>query len=240
VVKDRFCDQTRFDFLISDQTAKTWYDDKADQTLPERLWCRDHIRPGFHVVDCGAHHGLMSVLFSKWAGPTGKVTSYEILPVNRTAIKKNIRLNECHNVTIRPYGVGERSARVRTSTNAGNAHINPRDLDTLAITTKLTSLDDDLSGQKIDFLKIDVEGAELDALRGAQRLIFEQRPTLCLELHNFRFERRRETLTEILAILAPLYRLKVLPTALDRPRDFGCIEDLIDVDNPHLLGESLH
>ena len=55
----RRCGDLVFDFLIADAVAASWYD-YPDQSLPERVWCREHIQPGNVIIDCGAHHGMMS------------------------------------------------------------------------------------------------------------------------------------------------------------------------------------
>jgi FkbM family methyltransferase len=153
VAPDRRCGSDPFDFLIADPVAKAWYDTSPEQGLPEKLWCRDHIRPGFHAVDCGAHHGMMTVLFSKWVGGAGRVTCYEVITANRDVIRKNLALNKCSNVSIRPFGVGERNETILLDANLGNA-----DVRRVQRTSKfaVVSLDSDLAGSTVDLLKLDV------------------------------------------------------------------------------------
>ena len=235
IAKDRRCDDLVFDFLIADKVGKEWYDTSAEQSMPERLWCRDHIKPGFHVIDCGAHHGMMTVLFSRWTGPTGHVTAYEIIPSNRSIIRENLKLNDCSNVTIRPYDVGEKSTAVKVHRESSNASAIKS---VLMNSLQVVSLDVDLAGSTVDFLKLDVEGAELPALRGACVIVAQQRPAICLELHNFLFADRRATLTEIFSIISEHnYEFFVLPDIFDPIDEFDpvSLESVIKYANPHIF-----
>ncbi len=233
VAKERRCGDLQFDFLISDKTAASWYDTNANQAIPEKLWCRDHLKAGQHAVDCGAHHGMMAVLFSKWVGPTGHVTCYEIVGKNRRIIRKNLDLNGCDNVTIRPFGVADRSGLVRVSRNAGNPNVS-----SAVVEMKVVSLDHDLGAKKVDFLKIDVEGHELSALKGARRIIHEDHPTICLEIHNFLFSDPLKITQGIFEIISPkTYRFWILPEILGAVAPLGpdALEVLAGYSNPHLF-----
>ena len=161
IAKDRRFEELRFDFLIADLVGQSWYDGSPKQFMPERGWCRDHILPGMVVVDCGAHHGMMTVLFALWTGLTGKVLAYEAIPANREVIEKNVRLNGLGNVIIRSFGVSDRNGKVCLLTNTSNS--SPGGTEMFDVVT----LDADLADQRVDFLKFDVEGSELDALTGA-------------------------------------------------------------------------
>jgi FkbM family methyltransferase len=237
VAKGRTFQGESFDFLIADETAKDWYDGSIEQHMPERAWCREHIRPGDTVVDCGAHHGLMTVLFARWVGHRGTVIAYEALPANARVVEENARLSGLTNVTVRPVGVGEKADRVVAAVNAGNVVIGGLDG---AEYIEMVRLDDDLPpGVVVNFLKVDVEGSDLSALRGARRIL-QQRPVVDLEIHNFMFTERRRTLAEIEAILSPAHwTYDVLGEVLSP--DFRHFKGLLDLDwlasfeNPHLL-----
>ncbi len=82
VAKGRHIFDYQFDFHIVNEAARSWYDGSANQYMPERDWCWKHIHPGMTIVDCGAHHGMMSLIFSKATGAQGKVIAYEALPSN--------------------------------------------------------------------------------------------------------------------------------------------------------------
>lgn len=242
VARDRRCGDLVFDFLIADSVAASWYGAVADPWLPEREWCREHIRPGDFIVDCGAHHGMMAVLFGLWTGPTGRVISYEALPWNADVARENAKLNRLDNVEVRAVGVSDRSDRLTATTNEKNvivSHEGVIGLEGATVEVELVRLDDDLGQCTVDFLKIDTEGSDLQSLRGAQQLL-ASRPTIDLELHNALFDDRIGTLTKIFEILGShSYRYEILPEILspewiridDGPPE---LEWLATYDNPHV------
>jgi len=234
VAADRFIGDLKFDFLITNDTAKLWYDGSPDQFLPERQWCISQIKPGFTIVDCGAHHGVMSVIFALAAGPTGKVVSYEALASNAEVIRRNASLNGLANIDVRPVGVGAVAGRFSAEVNASNIVINSK---TYAGTIDIVRLDEDLPQlTKVDFLKVDVEGHEVQALRGMKRII-GQRPIIDLEVHNFLFANRVKSLRKIAKMLGG-YTFSVLGDILGSTVDLGQhfdIDYINSFDNPHVF-----
>jgi FkbM family methyltransferase len=202
IAKDRVVGPYHFDLHIEDIIAKEWYDSTPNQWQRERQWCIDTIRPGFTVLDCGAHQGLMTTLFALCAGPSGIVHAWEVLPTNARLIARNALLNGCQNVIVHPRGIGSKAAEMPMNENQGNVVVLGQGSH-LATTGRIqiVRLDDDVNPSlKVDFLKIDVEGFDLHALQGAPRIL-AQRPYLMLELHNFLFEKREDTVAEIVSIL---------------------------------------
>src|SRR5579863_8777175 len=65
LLRDRRVGPYPFDFLVADRTGHEWYGGITEFRTPELDWCLSHIGPGMTVLDCGAHHGLMSIAFSK-------------------------------------------------------------------------------------------------------------------------------------------------------------------------------
>jgi FkbM family methyltransferase len=237
IAKDRAFQNERFDFLIADEAAKGWYDETAEQFMPERAWCRQHIRSGETVIDCGAHHGMMSVLFGRWVGRQGSVIAYEPLAANAAVVAENARLSGLTNLIVRPVGVSDEVGAAAVDLNGNNIVVNDRGG---TVFVEMVRLDDDLPADMVvHFLKIDVEGSELRALLGARRVL-KQRPTIALELHNLLFADRRKTLARIMAILSPAYwKYDVLGEVLsphfrhfEGPVD---LEWLASFDNPHIF-----
>jgi FkbM family methyltransferase len=243
VARDRFFRDQRFDFHIVNETARSWYDGSPDQSMPERQWCVDHIRPGMTVIDCGAHHGMLALIFANATGPTGRVLAYEALPSNAEVIVRNAHLNGLRNIDVRPVGVGSEPSTVVVNFNASNTVV----LDAAGAAVppdgeriRIVRLDDDLPmGLAVDFLKVDVEGHDLPALQGMQQVL-AQRPWLDLELHNFIFVDRLATLQQIVGLLQPLgYQWSLLGEIHQQPEPIGPvpgIDQLARFDNPHLLG----
>jgi FkbM family methyltransferase len=161
----------------------------------ERRFVAQSLRAGMTVLDLGAHHGLYTTLMSRLVGPSGKVVAFEPSPRERRGLERHLRLNGCNNVTVVPMAVsssagasefflvenvrsGASSLR-RTSLNGGF----PR---SERIPVQVTALDPYLRDNgidRVDFMKMDIEGAELEAFRGAKRLLTsERRPTLVVEM----------------------------------------------------------
>lgn len=230
---------TEFSFFITSEIGKEWYG-AADQSAHEEMaWCFDRVRPGMTVVDCGAHHGMFTVCLAIAAGPQGKVFSYEMLPDNAWTVDMNARLNKLRNVTVRPVGVSDKAARLSIAIDGDNSQVTTASPnDGPAKTAELVALDADLpSGTKVDFLKVDVEGHDLPALRG-MRNVLSQRPVLNLELHNSYFADRAATLKSIVAMLEPLnYSYEVQHTIFEAPQPLPSLsaEVLGGMDHPHLL-----
>jgi FkbM family methyltransferase len=151
---------------------------------------QQHVKPGMTVLDIGAQSGFFSLLLSKLVGPAGKVIAFEPLPANFRFLEENVRLNGLRNVTIRQEAVAERSGsmgfefpRHEPNLIAGPV-LEGEDQGILTVTG--VSLDDMLSANSppVQFIKMDIEGAEVEALRGALKLLDSSHPDMMIELHN--------------------------------------------------------
>lgn len=239
VAKARRCGPFTFDFLIADEIGHSWYGASPEQQMPERNWCLERVKPGATVLDCGAHHGMMTVLFALAAGSDGRVISFEALPENAAIVRRNAALNGLANVDVRPKALGAGPAERPYHHNFGNANIFGAVSDGPPTgTIKLVALDDEIPATlRVDFVKMDVEGSDLEALRGARRVL-EQRPLLDLELHNFLFADRMAVLTEIFDILGRCnYTYEVLIEPFHTVQDFDAarLDWLAEAYNPHIF-----
>jgi FkbM family methyltransferase len=243
VVRDRKLGPISYDFWITDPIAAQWYGG-PDHMMPEKGWCLSHLRPGMVALDCGAHHGQMTLMFAKAVGPKGHVFAWEVLPQNAAVIERNVALNGLRNVTVRPVGLGARREWVAFERNSNNVMVTAAAAAAAGDERiEVVPLDEDLpAGQRVDFLKVDVEGADLAALQGA-RGVLRQHPILDLELHTFAFQDAPGTLAAICDLLAPLpYRYALLADILGNPEDIGTRLDparLALTPNPHLLAVPL-
>ncbi|UVK53894.1 FkbM family methyltransferase [Mesorhizobium sp. AR02] len=221
------------DFLITDQVAQDWYGPQ-NQEMIERLWCVENLRPGMVAVDCGAHHGMMTVLFANKVGPQGFVHAFELLPLNANVISRNVVLNGLANVRVVPVGVGEFSSTHRAETQQGNAVLRSGG----DATVRLVSLDEEFGERvKIDFLKLDVEGGELPALRGARKTLAYSRPLIDLEIHSFLFADPEKEVAAIFNELGPKWRFGVSDNQ-SPIEDMGSVPDIQRVArmfNPHVF-----
>jgi FkbM family methyltransferase len=149
------------------------------------------IRPGMNVLDIGAHVGFFSLLLARLVGPRGQVTSFEPMPNNYARLAENLRLNQLEQVTAVNLAVLARSGEMEANAPEGEPYSGSislyQDYGTPRIRVQATSLDEYLtpSGRRVDFIKMDVEGAEGDVLRGGMETIRRFRPVFLIELHHF-------------------------------------------------------
>lgn len=154
------------------------------------------LRPGMTVLDIGAHHGLYTLLCSKSVGCKGRVIAFEASPRECRRLGKHVRLNSCSNVRIEPCAAGSQHGSadfyvVDGPTDWGNSLREPAVAEsTYKIRVEVRAVDDVLQGlgiSRVDFMKIDVEGAELEVLKGAMQLLRgAARPAILVEVQELR------------------------------------------------------
>lgn len=143
------------------------------------------IAPGNVVYDIGAHVGYYTLLAARRVGANGKVYAFEPLPANLEYLASHIRLNGFTNVTIVPAAVSDQSgvgAFRRTASRAMGQLGEQGDLQ-----VQMIALDEwrQAAGHPLPHVvKMDIEGAELRALRGARNLLRLAMPTLLLATHS--------------------------------------------------------
>lgn len=232
-------DRQRLPFVIADDVGKLWYQDVGDNCHPLREKCRSLIRPGMVVVDCGAHQGLMTVLFAKWTGPSGSVIAFDALPSNADVICENVKLNNLSNVAVHGCAVGDRSEKHAVSSGNSNVILNS-DAHFVAdgdLVVSVVSLDDALGSKRVDFIKIDVEGHEVAALKGARRIL-SLRPIIDLELHTFLFKDRVQHVAAVVDLLPSARYLYSIDESNDWvPKSDLDIHQLASLDNPHIFAK---
>ncbi|MBC8040303.1 MAG: FkbM family methyltransferase, partial [Opitutaceae bacterium] len=152
---------------------------------------RRWVRPGFVACDIGANIGTYTVPLSRLVGPTGHVVSFEPNRPTFACLRQNIRQNRLGNVTLLRAAAGPECGvadLVVTANNFGEVHLAPpaaaadsrnhagqvRDAASAHDTARVavTTVDAEVARlglTRVDFIKIDVEGFELAALRGAAR-----------------------------------------------------------------------
>ena len=143
---------------------------------PETLAALERLtKPGFRVLDIGANIGFFSVHLSRLVGPEGLVLAIEPQQENFRLLEANIRINELKNVSSYKVAVGETegTASLYLSDWNGGMH---RLYESVCCTTAMesvpvTTVDLIVPDGKIDLIKIDIEGYEFYALKGAQKCL---------------------------------------------------------------------
>jgi FkbM family methyltransferase len=162
----------------------------------ERSFVECYLSPGMTVLDIGAHHGFYTLLASQKVGSKGKVIAVEASPRERKKLRLHLRINCCRNVTLEGRALGEAAGDAELYIVCGgqtgcNSLRKPEVFEpTATIHVRIERLDDVLREheiEKVDFVKLDVEGAELSVLRGASRLLANYpRPVILAEVQDIR------------------------------------------------------
>jgi FkbM family methyltransferase len=163
----------------------------------EKIVFLKNIRRGEVVLDVGAHHGYYTLLFSHVVGPRGQVHAFEPVPVTFQTLSENTRAGRYfENIFLNPAAAGNQNGSVSfyvPGEDFGQASMkkhgegswkNAPMPDTYA--SHIIRLDDyaesHFGDKKVDFVKMDIEGAELEALKGFEKTILRDRPKLYLEV----------------------------------------------------------
>lgn len=163
----------------------------------EQSFLTQFLEPGMTVLDIGAHHGLYTLLASKKVGSQGYVICFEPSPRELRRLRLNMLLNRCHNVRIVPSAVGSSEGTAEFFLCLGqetgcNSLRPPAVFEPVKkVRVPITTLDRYLEKAeigKVEFVKIDVEGAELDVVKGASKLLSDYRPLILCELADVRTE----------------------------------------------------
>jgi FkbM family methyltransferase len=159
-------------------------------------WIRELLRPGDTFFDVGAHHGWMSLVACDQVGGKGKVVAFEPSPPLVECLRYNKKANRLHQMEIVSKAVSDSGVRavpfyvVNRGDSFLNSLIDHRNAavpisETVAIGAETVSLDEFCEASKLrpDVVKIDIEGAELLALRGSGGLLRECRTTFIVAVH---------------------------------------------------------
>lgn len=147
------------------------------------------VEPGDIVLDCGACWGDTALYFATEARETGQVFSFEFVPENLEVLRENLARNPAlaERITIvdRPLSAvsGERLHFIESGTSSRRTPDSTRASLQLS-TTSIDEFVDEQGLQRVDFLKMDIEGSELAALQGAHDTLRKFRPKLAISLYH--------------------------------------------------------
>ena len=146
------------------------------------------VRPGDVVLDCGAAFGDVSLQFARAVGPEGLVICFEPYPLFLQVFNKNMCMNPhlAKRTTLVRRGVWHQpNETLSFIAGGGGSRIDQSNHAPLKIHT--TTIDETCEAAnlaRVDFVKMDIEGAELNALRGAERTLRRFRPKLAICLYH--------------------------------------------------------
>lgn len=178
-----------------------------------------HLKNKGTFVDVGANTGYYSLNLAK-KNPDSKIISIEPDPQTVQILKENCKLNELKNVEIFNYAISEKQGSVilfQSDSHSGINSIYSTNDFTKKINVESQSLDG-LLGQKfteIDWIKIDVEGAELTVLKGATNIL-KITKNVIVEIHEHILSKNDQNPQQILSILKECgFEIKLFPEYWD-------------------------
>jgi FkbM family methyltransferase len=170
------------------------------------------LKPGMTFVDVGANMGLFTLYASRRVGSSGRVLAIEPSQREADLLKRNVQLNGLDNVRILQVALSDRTSAVELlvapEKNSGHNTLGAFGYNTPLDhreTIQAHRLDDIVQGEglaQVDVIKMDIEGAELKALRGAAQTLRRDHPLLLLELSDRLLQHQESRSTQVLSLLA--------------------------------------
>lgn len=189
------------------------------------------LEPGEVMIDGGANIGLFTVLAAARVGPDGRVIACEPSPTTAALLRANIERNGFDWVEAREVALAEAPGRLQMHVfdpGSGFSSFAPSASGS-RVEVEVTTLDE-LAGavlERVKLVKLDVEGAELRALRGAARLLDGPRPDFIVELEPQHLQRQGGSAAELQEVfqdagyigysISPTGTLEPLPAVWQRP-----------------------
>jgi FkbM family methyltransferase len=201
-----------------------------------------YVGPDAVVVDIGAHAGQFAKLFARMA-PRGHVYAFEPSEYARSILAPAVRLNGFRNITMIAKGLAREPGSLELQTplkrtgalGYGMAHLGGGETGpSVSQTVPLTTLDafaEETGLARLDFIKADIEGWELQALKGGEGALRRFRPALFVEVNNAFLGRAGDSAADLFAFLQGLgYRAFEAPplkpvTAYGRSGDYLFVPD---------------
>jgi FkbM family methyltransferase len=156
------------------------------------------VKKGDVIIDVGAHIGTYTIPLALQVGANGKVIALEPNDKNADILEKNIKINKLSNIILVKKAAAKQTGMInlRLTSDPMLSMINSdADVDTTSVkTVDLDSLIDELSIVKVDWLKIDAEGFELEVLGGAKNILQKFTPKIIIETRQENQEKMKEIL----------------------------------------------
>jgi len=175
-----------------------FFNRRLDELSDEEILYKSLNLEGKVVFDLGSNIGAYTTFFSDSVRPEGKVYAFEPNPNAFNLLRKNMKVNGCNNVKIYNIGVSDKentlefiSKKFILETGSFDREIQKRLMNGLygvrRWEIKVNSLDNIFRNEDpggVDFIKIDIEGHEINALNGSVELIRKYSPDIYIEVHG--------------------------------------------------------
>lgn len=145
------------------------------------------LKPGQTFIDCGANIGIWTIVAASAVGKAGNIYAFEPNPNTFKKLHRNVYeiSNLDSNVNLLKSAVGNEQKEIQfLCTENHNVSQITSENDSRAILVSVVTLDSIFKEQKVHGLKIDVEGFELEVLKGAENILKAYHPWLCVEFNT--------------------------------------------------------
>ncbi len=174
-------------WIVGSATHGCWlgtYESEKQRALSSLL------KAGQTLFDVGANAGFYTLLGSKLVGPGGKVFAFEPLPANLGHLREHLRINHVTNTEVIAAAVGRSKGRLQFAEAASPSmgRLDPGG----GLEVDVVSLDELVAAGAVrppDLIKMDIEGGEVEALKGARVVLATHRPQLLLATHGWELHR---------------------------------------------------
>jgi FkbM family methyltransferase len=149
-------------------------------------YCDRLVTKGAVVMDCGANQGIYACAFGALVGPRGRVYAFEPQAYAAEALHRNARLNGFEHVSVEQIAISNSNGTAMLDVSSGPVFAsilrNVGGSEAVSVPTlSLASFAERVDLGRLDLIKMDIEGAEYDALVGANSIIARFKPTIVLE-----------------------------------------------------------
>ncbi len=167
------------------------------------------IELGMTILDIGADIGYYTTLFAKHVGSEGRVYAFEPIPKAKWYLDKNMLMNRLDNVRTFGFALFDKSGMVCLEDPFTKSKINPskKRLSGNDIQVEMKVFDEwkvEEGIDNVDLVKLDVEGAELNVLRGMQNTLESQNPRILIEVHAQQLKSFGFSASDIIGFLSEL------------------------------------
>lgn len=216
--------------IIRASGEKFFFTSLAESPVTNDIYLeKGKLQLGDVVLDLGAYCGLSSISFSKAVGAAGKVYSFEPDQENYAALCKNIEMHGATNIVPINKGVWASSTKVsfQNEGNLGSSIVSFTNRRSSAHSVEMLSLDDFVKTynvQKVDFIKMDIEGAEFEVIQSAKKMLSMMSPKIIIEPHIVNGQSLLESVCDQLQRIG--YVTEILPQGeLELPLIFAYVAD---------------
>ncbi len=178
-----------------------------------------YVKPGMVVYDIGANAGFYTLLSAVLTDSTGKVFAFEPVPQNIFYIIKHLEINKITNSVVVEKAVSDKTSKLKfdLSSNPSMGHFSENG----KIEVEAISLDEfTKQGNPLpDLIKMDIEGAEFAALKGAKEILNTKKPVIFLATHG---DEVKKNCLELLKEMS--YKIEIIGNGtLEKADEFVCV-----------------